>query len=56
MDEPVGPAVAPSKVSDFSPSWGEGIVRRWLEGQEGRSTEVLRVDRVEAKLNGQQVE
>ena len=56
MDQAAGPPVAPSKVSDFSPSWGEGIVRRWLDGQEGRSTEGLAVDRVEAKLNGQQVE
>ena len=47
--------VAPTCVEEFTKSWAEFVLRRWLDGQE-RGAEGLEVSKVNAVLNSQQVQ
>ena len=46
---------APTCVEEFTNSWAEFVLGRWLAGQE-RGAEGLKVTKVNAVLNSQQVE
>ena len=46
---------APTCVEEFTNSWAEFILGRWLAGQE-REAEGLEVTKVNAVLNSQQVQ
>ena len=46
---------APTRAEEFTNSWAEFILGRWLAGQE-RGAEGLEVTKVNAVLNSQQVQ